>query len=451
MNVVREDLKDGVALLKIQVESADYTEKVNTAIEKYRKNAKIPGFRPGKIPVGLIKKQYGKGLLAEELNRLVSDTLFKYINDNKLEIIGQPIPSSTHEVKGDFENPTDFEFFYDIAITPEFEIPLTKSTKLTYNKVDVDNDLIGKQVDDLRRRYGKLVSSEKVGEKDMILAQFTELNDDETEKEGGISNNSTISMEFVEDKATKKALLDKKIGDTVVVNPRLVSKGDSDMAAMLGVKGQDLTEIGDKYSMKINEIKHIELADMNQELFDKLFGEGEVKSEAELNAKVQKDLEDMFANDSDRLVMRDAYNHLLENTKIALPEDFLKRWISLSSEKPMDAAELENLYPEYEKSLKWQIIQGKIFKDNNLQLKQEEVIGFTKDLIMKQYAQYGIPAPEDKDLTTSANQLLTNKEESNRIYDMIAETKLIEFVKATAKLADIKVSYDKFVEIANAQ
>ncbi len=451
MNVVREDLKDGVALLKIQVESADYTDKVNTAIEKYRKNAKIPGFRPGKIPVGLIKKQYGKGLLAEELNRLVSDTLFKYINDNKLEIIGQPIPSSTHEVKGDFENPTDFEFFYDIAITPEFEIPLTKSTKLTYNKVDVDNDLIGKQVDDLRRRYGKLVSSEKVGEKDMILAQFTELNDDETEKEGGISNNSTISMEFVEDKATKKALLDKKIGDTVVVNPRSVSKGESDMAAMLGVKGQDLTEIGEKYSMKINEIKHIELAEMNQELFDKLFGEAKVKSEAELKAKVQKDLEDMFANDSDRLVMRDAYNHLLENTKIALPEDFLKRWISLSSEKPMDAAELENLYPEYEKSLRWQIIQGKIFKENNLQLKQEEVIGFAKDLILKQYAQYGIPAPEDKDLTASANQLLTNKEESNRIYDMIAETKLIEFVKATAKLADTKVSYDKFVEIANAQ
>ena len=451
MNVIREDLKDGVALLKIQVESTDYTDKVNTAIEKYRKNAKIPGFRPGKIPVGLIKKQYGKGLLAEELNRLVSDTLFQYINDNKLDVIGQPIPSTTNEVKGDFDNPTDFEFFYEIAITPDFEIPLTKTTKLTYNKVDVDDELIGKQVDDLRRRYGKLVSSDKVGEKDMILAQFTELNDDETEKEGGITNNSTISMEFVEDEATKKTLLDKKIGDTVTVNPRAVSKGESDMAAMLGLKADEIDQIGEKYAMKINEIKHIELAEMNQELFDKLFGEGEVKSEADVKVKVKKDLEEMFANDSDRLIMRDAYNHLIENTKLELPEDFLKRWISISGEKPMETAELDKLYPEYEKSLKWQIIQSRIFKDNNLQLKQEEVLDFAKDLILKQYAQYGIPAPEDKDLTASATQLLTNKEESNRIYDMIAESKLIEFVKATAKLADTKVSYDKFVEIANAQ
>lgn len=204
MNIVREDLENGVALLKINIEATDYADKVNTAINNYRKKANIPGFRPGKVPVGLIKKQYGKGLLAEELNRIVSDSLYKYINDNKLDIIGQPIPSETIEVKGDFDNPTTFEFPYEVAITPDFEIPLTKETKLTYNKVKVDDELINNQIDDLRRRYGKLVSSDKVGEKDMILAQFVELNDDETEKEGGISNNSTISMEFVEDKAAKK-------------------------------------------------------------------------------------------------------------------------------------------------------------------------------------------------------------------------------------------------------
>lgn len=449
MNIVREDLKDGIALLKVQISTPDYTEKVNASLEKYRKTAKIPGFRPGKVPASFVKKQVGKSVLAEELNRIVSESLFSYINEHKIDILGQPIPSTSEEVKGDFDNPTDFEFTYEIGLTPTFEIPLTNNTKLTYNKVNVDAELIGKQMDDLRRRYGKLVSSEKVGETDMILGLFTELNEDETEKEGGISNSSTISMEFVEDKNTKKSLLDKKIGDVIVVDPRAVSKGDSDMKAMLGLKAEDTTEIGKKYALKINEIKHIELAELNQELFDKLFGPNAVSSEAELKTRIQGDLEEMFNADSDRLVMRDAYNHLMDNTKLELPTDFLKRWITISAEKPIAEQELEEQYPEYEKSMKWQLIQGKIFKDNNLQLKNEEVIDFTKGLLAKQYAQYGIPAPEDKELAASAVQVLKNQEESARIYDMIAESKLIDFVKSTAKLSDKKISYDDFVALAN--
>lgn len=449
MNIVREDLKDGIALLKIQISTPDYADKVNASLEKYRKTAKVPGFRPGKVPASFVKQQFGKSVLAEELNRIVGDSIQTYINDNKIDILGQPIPS-TEEVKGDFNNPSDFEFSFEIGLTPTFEIPLTSSTKFNYNKVNVDGDLVTKQLDDIRRRYGKIVSSEKVGENELILAQFTELNADGTEKEDGITNSSTVSMEFVEDKKVKKELLDKKIGDVVVVDPRTVSKGESDMKAMLGLKADDTTEIGSKYALKINEIKHIELAELNQELFDKLFGAGEVSSEADLKNRIKNDLEEMFNNDSDRLVMRDAYNHLMDNTTVNLPSDFLKRWITLSAEKPITTQELDEQFPEYEKSMKWQLIQGKIFKDNNLQLKQDEVIGYTKGLLAKQYAQYGIPAPEDKELTDSAMQVLKNQEESARIYDMIAESKLIEYVKSTAKLADKKISYDEFVELANA-
>lgn len=448
MNITREDLKEGVALLRIQVSPADYSEKVSKALEKYRKTAKIPGFRAGKVPMSFVQKQFGKGVLAEEMNRVVSDSLFQYINENKLEILGQPIPS-TEEVKGDFENPTDFEFSYEIALTPAFDVALTKTTKFDYTKVDVNEELVSKQIDDLRRRYGKLVSSEKVGDKDMILVQFTELNEDETEKEGGASNSSTISMEFVEDKATKKALTGKKIGDVVTIDPKNVSRNEADMAAMLGVKADDLSSVSSKFSMKINEIKHIELADMTQELFDKLFGEGEITSEEALKERVQKDLESMFEQDSDRLMMRDAYNHIMENTKMNLPADFLKRWIQMSNEQPISMDQIEEGYADYENSMKWQLIQGKIFKDNNLQLKQEEVVDFAKNLVLQQYAQYGIPAPEDKDLTATANQVLANKEESARIFDMIAETRLIEWVKGVAKLSDKKVSYDDFVALAN--
>ena len=200
--------------------------------------------------------------------------------------------------------------------------------------------------------------------------------------------------------------------------------------------------------MKINEIRQMELAELNQELFDKFFGEGEVTSEEILRDRVTGDLDKMFANDSDRLLTRKVYEELMD-TPVDLPSDFLKRWIQVSNEKPISMEEIEAQFEGYEKSMKWQLIQGHIFKANNIQLNQAEVIEFSKNLIANQYAQYGIPAPEDKELTQSAIQVLGNKEESARIMDMIAESKLTEYFKSTVKLNDKIVSYDEFIEIAS--
>lgn len=449
MNVIREDINASSAILKVQIAPADYQTKVATALEKYRKQVKVPGFRPGKVPMGMIQKQYGKAMLAEELNKIVSDSLFSYVNDNKIEILGNPIPKSDVEVKGDFNNPGDFEFTYEIGLAPKIELSLSNKDKFDYVKVKIDADLIDKQIDDLRRRYGKLIASEKVGDQDMILAQFVELNADETIKEGGILHSSTISMEFVENKDAKKALKGAKVGDKIVVNPVHVSRGGKDTAAMLGISEEALETISDKFQMTINEIRQMELADLNQELFDKLFGAGAINSEEELRDRIAKDLELMFANDSDRLLTRAVYESLVANTKVDLPTDFLKRWIQLSNEKPITMEEIEAQFEGYEKSMKWQLIQGHIFKSNDIKVDQAEALEYTKSLLVNQYAQYGIPAPEDKELTASAIQVLTNKEESARVYDMLAETKLTEFFKKTVKLNDKMVSYDEFVEIAS--
>lgn len=449
MNVIREDINASSAILKVQIAPADYQTKVATALEKYRKQVKVPGFRPGKVPMGMIQKQYGKAMLAEELNKIVSDSLFSYVNDNKIEILGNPIPKSDVEVKGDFNNPGDFEFTYEIGLAPKIELSLSNKDKFDYVKVKIDADLIDKQIDDLRRRYGKLIASEKVGDQDMILAQFVELNADETIKEGGILHSSTISMEFVENKDAKKALKGAKVGDKIVVNPAHVSRGGKDTAAMLGISEEALETISDKFQMTINEIRQMELADLNQELFDKLFGAGAINSEEELRDRIAKDLELMFANDSDRLLTRAVYESLVANTKVDLPTDFLKRWIQLSNEKPITMEEIEAQFEGYEKSMKWQLIQGHIFKSNDIKVDQAEALEYTKSLLVNQYAQYGIPALEDKELTASAIQVLTNKEESARVYDMLAESKLTEFFKKTVKLNDKMVSYDEFVEIAS--
>ena len=449
MNVVRQDVDALNAVLKVEVTPADYSNKVKATLEKHRKTAKIPGFRPGHVPAALIQKQYGKSVLAEELNRVVNDALYNFISTNKIEILGNPIPKAGSEVKGDFNAPADFVFEYEIGLTPTFEIPLSDKSKYDYLKVKVDEKLMNKQIEDLRRRYGKLTSTESVGENDLVLAQFVELNEDGEIKPGGIMHSSTVSLEFMEDKKVKSEFIGKNKGDKIVVDPSKVSRGGDDTASMLGIKIEDLDTISDKFQMTINEVKHMEMADLNQELFDRLFGEGVVNSEEELKKRIAADLEGMFANDSDRLLTRSIYEDLIENRKLELPTEFLKRWIKLSNEKEISDEQMDREFDGYAKSLKWQLIQGNIFKSNDIKLDNNEVIDFTKGLLISNYAQYGIPAPDDKELIATALQVLQNKEEATRVYDMLAEQKLTQYFKNTVKLKDKEISYDEFVEIAS--
>ena len=449
MNVTKESVDKLNVLLKVTLESADYQPKVDKTLLDYRKKAAIPGFRKGKVPMSYVKKQYGKAVLAEELNKMVSNAIYNYIEDEKLDILGGPLPKEDAELNGDFDNPDTFVFTYEAGLSPEIDIKLSNKSKYEHTKVKIDKKLIDKQIDDLSRRYGKLVSGEVVGEKDMVLGQFVELNEDNTIKEGGILNSSTISLEFVEDKATKKLLVGKRIGEKVNISASKVARGESDMAAMLGIKQEELSGINDHFQFTVNEVKVMEPAELNQELFDKLYGKDEVKSEEEMRNRISTDLAQMFDEDSDKILARRITNDLIDKTKVSLPDDFLKRWI-LASQKDgnLTMAEIEKEYDAYAKGLKWQLIQKEIFKANDLKLNQEEVLAFTKQMIAKQYAQYGMPAPADKELTTTAKNFLGKKEEAERIYDMVAQEKLTQFFKDTVKLNEKEVDYDTYLKIA---
>ena len=448
MNVIRQDVDALNAVLKITIAPEDYQKKVSAILDKHRKTAKIPGFRPGHVPMGMIQKQYGKAVLIEELNKVVNDTLSNYIRENKIEILGNPIPKEGVEVIGSFEKPEIFEFEYEIGLTPKIEVPLSSKSKYDYIKVKIDKDLVDKQIDDLRRRYGKLLSVDSIEDRDMILAQFVELKEDGSILEGGILHSSTISMEYVVDDNVKKELLGKMKNDKVVVKPSTVSRGAKDTAAMLGIKEEELSTISDKFQMTINEIKRMELAEMNQELFDKLFGPGAITSDKELRERISVDMAGMFSGDSDRLLTREIFNDLIVKTKVELPNKFLKRWIKLSQETPITDEQIDLEFDNYLKNLKWQLIQGTIFRENKIGLDNQEVIEFTKSLLISNFAQYGIPAPEEKELLASAMQVLQNREEANRVYDMLAEQKLTQYFKTTVKLNEKEVSYDKFVEMA---
>lgn len=450
MNITRQEVDAQNAVVIVNITPADYQGKVNASLEKYRKTAKIPGFRPGNIPMALIQKQVGRSVLAEELNKLTNDALYRYISEEKLEILGNPIPKAEEGTTGSFDKPENFEFSFEIGYSPSFELPINAKSKFDYATVKIDKDLINKQVEDLRRRYGKLVSSDTVGDKDMVMGKFEEKDADGSVKTDGISHSSTISMEFLENKAGIKALKGKKVNEVIDLDPRNVSKDDKDCASLLGITEEQVAELSSNFQFTIADVKRMEMADLNEELYAKLFAE-EVKTEEELHARISLDLERMFSEDTDRIFTRNVYNHLVNETKMTFPETFLKRWIRVSSEKPVTEEDIEVEFDAYLKSLKWQLIQTRIFKDNNIQLTNQEVMNFTKSLLIGNYAQYGLPAPDDQELTETAVRLLQNKEQVNGIYDRLAEQKLTEFFKTAVNLVKKEVKYDDFIKLASAQ
>lgn len=444
MNVVEEKIDDLNTILRVSVQPEDYAEKVSKTLNTYRKQANIPGFRPGKIPMGVIQKKYGRAILAEELNKVVNESLNDFIRTNNLNVLGNPLPKYDEEVKGDFLNPTDFVFAYEIGVAPDFAVDLSNKTKIDYLKIDISEEMLDREVENVARRYGSLISAEEVSEKDMVLGEFVQ-------KEGEIKNTSTISVEFISDETIKNALIGQKIGAVLTLDPRTVSRNADDMAAMLGISKEEAAALSGDFEFTITEIKTMIPAAIDQALFDKLFGPGAVNSEVELREKIAADLERMFANDSDRIFSQTILDKLIESTNLPLPEDFLKRWILATSEKKISVDELNRDFGTYSKSLKWQLIQNKIVKENGIRVENSEMINYTKGLLANQFAQYGIPAPEDSALEEQAKTVLKNREEADKIYESVYGAKMINFFKSTVNLNEKVLSYDDFVKEAYAK
>jgi len=452
MDIKQENIDDLNAIVKIKISPEDYQNQYEASLKKYKSQMNLPGFRPGKIPTGVVKKKYGKSILAEEINRILSDSLHNHIQKNELQVLGNPMPKDEEKIQeADWDNPGDFEFSYEVGLAPSFDLKVSEKDKYKYYTVKVDNQLIDKQIDDLRRRYGKLENVEESAEKDMLFGAFAQLDDKGEVLEGGIVNSSTVSIEFVEDKKTRKKLVGLKAGDQLKLDPKNVSKGEEDMATMLGVPKEELVGLKSDFQFTLNEVKRIELAELNQELFDQLFGKDNVKSEEEFKTKIASDLSTMFKSDSDRLFKRDLTDKLLGKLKLSLPDEFLKRWILASNEGGLTQEQIDNEYEGYSKGLKWQLVENKIIKDHDIKVEKEEVLGQAKQMISQQYAQYGIPNPNEDELTSAADSILKNQEEAKRIYDMLYDTKIIEFFKNKTKLDTKELSYDDFVKHASKE
>jgi len=445
MDVSVKNIDDLNAVLTVKISNKDYTAPYETSLKQHRKQMQLPGFRKGHIPTSIIKKKYGPSILAEEIDKILNKSIYDHISENKINILGNPIPIEDEKKHIDWKNPGDFEFAYELGIAPKFDLDLPGKYKFTMYQPKIDKDLINKQSNDFAKRYGKLVSIEVAGEKDMVLANFKELDESGQIVKEGFNHSSTVSMEFVEDKKSKKQLLGSKPKDEFKINPKLISRGDVDMAAMLGIDKERAKVYTRNVLMTVNEIKTLEPANIDVTLFDKIYGAGEVKTEQEFNQKIEEDLKKMFVADMDRVFKKEVSSTLIKKLKLKLPDEFLKKWI-LSSNKEAKKDQVEKEYEMYADGLKWQLIENNIIKDQKIKVEGEELLNFTMGLIGNQYAQYGMMIPEEAELKKAAQNVLSNNEEARKINDMIYDRKVMDYLKSTLKITDKLIAHADFVK-----
>lgn len=448
MNIEREETGTLTATLKVKLSPEDYNPGVEKALREQRKNAVLPGFRPGQVPMTIIKKRVGRTVLVQEIERLIDANLKNYIQSNSLRVLGQPLPKHESSAGNDWEQPGDFTFAYELGMAPSIEVDLTDKIGVEYPVVDVTDELAQREIADMQRRFGTVADAEVSEDKDMLLGDMIELNADGAIKEGGIMNRSTMSLEYIEDVASKAALTGKRQGDEVILDPHKVTKDHDDLARMLGVGHDRIHTLEGNFLFRIAEIKRMQPVELGQELFDRVYGKDAVTDEAGFREKVKEGLGNMFRRDSDRLFKRLVMKKLQEGTRFELPDTFLKRWITETSQNPVTPEQVEENYTNYSEGLKRQLLEDRVIEKYGLEAKGEELDAFSKRYVSDQFMQYGMPAPEGEQLQQMAARILGDREQIGRIRNTIVEQKLITHFKALLSPKENKVSYDAFVTLA---
>jgi trigger factor len=446
MNITKKDIDALNAEIEITVGPADYENKVTEAIKKVQRSASMPGFRPGKIPTGLIKKQYGTSILAEELNKLLNDTLHNYITDNKLEILGNPMPKEENKV--DFQNQKDFKFVYELGLSPAFDLKLDSGHSFVYKTVKVDDALVEKYLKDVRRNYGKPVNPETAGDKDVLFVDIVELDEKGEILPGGVFKSTSIGIDRLKNEATRPKLIGLKKEDKIVLNVSELYDTALDISVSLGIDKEAAENFKSNLQLTVKNVARLEDADLNKELFDKLYPAGNINTEEEFKNQIKEELGKMFHQDSDRDFMKEIEKTLVAKVNMKLPDAFLKRWLMAVNEKPLSAEQLEKEYPDYSNSMKWRLIENKIIKDNEIKVTPEEAAEEAKGFVRAEYAKYG-QQPQEEEVTKIAQGLLSKEKEAQRIFENLYSRKVLDLIKTTCKLENKEVSYNEFFGISN--
>ena len=448
MKITQSKAKDLMATISVEVVAKDYNDKVDKVLKDYRKSAVIPGFRKGKTPMGIINKKYRTSVVVEEVNKLIQDELYKYITKEKVRVLGSPMPLD--EEKIDWEKDQDFKFVYEIGLAPDFDVNITAKDKLDYYKIEADSQLIDKYCNDIAKKYGKMSNPEVSVEGDLIYCLINQLDIDGKLMNNGVQNEATVSMDHISDKKIKKQFIGVKIGDELKMNVKKVFLNHHDLSAMLNITHQQLQELSsEEFNFSIKNINRLEPAELNTELFDKVYAPGSVSDMNGFRNKIKEEAEGQFIAESDRMLKNDVVTYLIDKLRLSMPDEFLKRWLVRTSEQPITMEMLDTEYDMYAKSLQWQLIENKILENYEIKVTEKDLVDYTKKLVLIQMKQYGQAEGDDKQLTDIANNILKNEEERKKIYDQIFDQRTLVVYKEKFKLKEKSITYDDFVKLAS--
>ena len=438
MQITRTDVDALNAKVAISIEQKDFREKVDKILKDYRKNANVPGFRKGHVPMGMIKKQYETAVTADEVNKLLQENLNKYIQEEKLELLGNPLPVMQDDIDWKANN-LDFEF--ELGLAPSFKVKVKGKKAVTHFKIEADKKMVEEQVGYIQKQYGKIESQSSIEE-------GFELSLDAVNEEAEIDNSSTIEWDQLKGKKNSDALKGAQLNEAIVLKTKGLFKEDHVLARVLGTTVDKLADAPKEINLTVTEANKRTLADLDQELFDKLYEPGTVKTVTDLKGKIKEGIEKQFEQQTEQKLLNDVTESLISETKFDLPKEFLIRWLQNSGEQPLSEEEAAEEYEKSEKGIRYQLIEGALIKENDLQIQFEELQNFAKEMIKKQMAQYGQLNPSDKELDEIAARIFSNQEETKRLSDQLMSQKLLDFYKENAKLKVKKVNYETFVKEA---
>lgn len=436
MNITRENIDELNAIVKVDIAKEDYSSKVDKVLKDYRKNANIPGFRKGHVPMGMVKKQYGKAVLVDEVNKLLQDALNKYLTEEKLDVLGNPLPKEQENFDWDSET---YTFEFELGLSPQFEVSLENKKAITHYKIVASDEMIDNQIKTIQKQYGKLVSKDVAEEGDQVTGTFKN-------EEEGIDATTTLPIEKLKGKRNKDKFIGAKVGDVITLKTKGLFEDDHELMEFLKVEHDKAHGLEVEVEFTVSEINKQELADLDQELFDKLFGKGEVTSVTELKEKIKEDAAKQFEQQGDQQLLNDVTEMLIENTKFDLPKEFLQKWIQTAGEKELTKEEAKEEYEKSEKGLRFQLIEGKLIAEHDLQVKFEDLKAFAVDRIKEQMAQFGQMDPSEKELDDIAARILSRQDEVKRLSEQLMNQKLLQLYKDKVNLKEKEVTYEEFVK-----
>ena len=447
MNITQEKIDSLNAIVKININPEDYQPRVDKAIKDHAKKAKIPGFRPGMVPALHIKRMYGKSILVDEINNMLSDTLNKYIETEQLEVLGQPLPQLDGDKQYNWDFADNFEFNYEVGLAPDFNIDFSAADKLTQYVIKVDEETLASRIKNIRRSYGKMTNPDVSADDDVLYSQLTQLSPDGSVFEDGISNTTSVRLDQVKDEAIKASLIGLKIGDEITLDIQKAFDNDAaKVAGLLKIDEETAADLKSDFRLTVKNVNRLEESDLDQEFFDKLFGEGTVTTEEGFREKITEELEDMMQQDAERKLHDEIYKYSLGKVQFNLPDDFLKRWLKTTNEK-LTSEELEGGYDDFAKNLKWTLIENKIIKENNIDIQYDEVFELAKIRLDQQFRMYSPQPLSDEQLGQYTVQYLQNKENANKIFEEVKAFRVFDHIKSVVTLNKEEILYTDFLKL----